>query len=322
MRWGWHAYHPTVHPPIEPFDHGMLERPDGARLYWEVSGSPTGRPAIYLHGGPGSGLGRGGYRRRFDPSQYLIIGIDQRGCGRSTPWAIDDRDALSTNTTHALIDDMEALREQLTVDRWLVHGVSWGSTLALAYALEHPTRVSELVLTAVTSGSRDEIDWITEGVSRIFPEAWQRFASIARDGERVVEAYARLLTDDDPQVRSQAATAWEAWEATHVSLDPNWMPGPMFETARERENFATLVTRYWANDCFLPTPIRDRVGELSGIPGALIHGRHDISGPAITPWMLHRAWPGSEIHIVETEGHGGEQEMELTSQIIGRFARR
>ena len=320
-----------MHPSIEPFAQGRLQRPDGNEVYWELSGSEHGRPAVYLHGGPGSGLGKGGYRRRFDPERYLVVGFDQRGCGRSTPWAIDDLAALDGNTTAALIDDMEALREHLGIDRWLVHGVSWGSTLALAYALEHPHRVTELVLTAVTSGAREEIDWITEGVGAIFPEAWARFAASAggvpdgsRERERVVETYARLLRDADPDVRARAADAWDEWESTHISLDPNWQPGSSFDDPRERQNFATLVTHYWAQDCFLPgsARIRDRVSELAGIPGVLIHGRYDVSGPAITPWLLHQAWPGSELHIVETEGHGGTREMELTAAAIDRFAER
>ncbi|GMA32230.1 alpha/beta fold hydrolase [Litorihabitans aurantiacus] len=136
-------------------------------------GPPGGRPALYLHGGPGSGLGPGGYRRRFDPERHLVVGLDQRGCGRSTPWAIDDLENLDAITTDVLIADLEALREHLGVEAWLVHGVSWGSTLALAYALAHPARVTALVLTAVTTGGREEIDWITEGVGRVFPEAWE-----------------------------------------------------------------------------------------------------------------------------------------------------
>lgn len=313
-----------MHPAIEPFRHGLLPRPDGAALYWEASGAPGGRPALYLHGGPGGGLGRGGYRRRFDPARHLIVGLDQRGCGRSTPWAIDDLDGLDRNDTATLIDDIEALREHLGIDRWLIHGVSWGTTLALAYALEHPDRVTELVLTAVTSGSREEVDWLTEGVGAIFPEAWERFAGavVPHDGERLVETYARMLRHPDPVVRAATADAWDEWESTHVSLDPNWMPGPLFDDPRERQNFATLVTHYWANDCFLAdgARIKDRASRLAGIPGVLIHGRHDVSDPAITPWMLHRAWPGSELRIVEAEGHGGDEEMELTAAAIDRFA--
>lgn len=310
-----------MHDPIEPYDSGFLARPDGSRLYWETSGSLHGAAALYLHGGPGSGLGSGGYRRRFDPARYRIVGLDQRGCGRSTPLACESLDTLDANTTQTLIADLEALRVHLSIESWLVHGVSWGCTLALAYALEHPERVAGLVLTAVTSGSREEIDWITEGVGAIFPEAWETFRAPAREGERVVEAYARLLRDSDPTVRAGAASAWESWESTHISLDPGWTAGPMFDDEQERRNFATLVTHYWANDCFLSGQdrIRDRMDRLAGIPGVLIHGRRDISGPALTPWSLHRAWPASELIIVEDEGHGGEQEMELTAAAISRF---
>lgn len=311
-----------MHPPIDPSEQALLERPDGARLYWEVSGNPEGRAAIYLHGGPGSGLGAGGYRRRFDPARYRIIGLDQRGCGRSTPLACDSLETLDGNTTQTQIADLEALREHLGVESWLLHGVSWGSTLALAYALEHPDRVTGIVLTAVTTGSREEIDWITEGVGAVFPEAWAEFSGWVPAGERVVEAYAGLLRDPVPAVRTGAARAWDAWESTHISLDPGWTPGPRFDDEAELRNFATLVTHYWAKDCFLagPARIRDRIRELDGIPAVLIHGRRDISGPAVTPWLLARDWPSSELIIVETEGHGGEREMELTCDAIGRLA--
>lgn len=307
--------------PITPYARGWLSRPDGAQLYWEESGNPEGRAAIYLHGGPGSGLGRGGYRRRFDPTRYRIVGLDQRGCGRSTPLAIDELDSLDTNTTQTLVADLEALREHLGIDAWVLHGVSWGCTLAMAYALEHPSRVTGLVLVAVTTGAREEVEWITEGVGAIFPEAWSRFRSVVRKGERPVDAYARLLRDHNPVVRADASRAWEAWESTHVSLDPNWAPGPMFENDRERENFATLVTHYWANDCFLSgaARIRARVAELDGIPATLIHGRRDVSGPTIAPWVLHQAWPSSELIVVEDEGHGGPKEMELAAAALSRL---
>jgi proline iminopeptidase len=290
-------------------------------LYWEESGDPDGQAAIYLHGGPGSGLGAGGYRRRFDPTKYRIVGMDQRGCGRSTPLAIDDLGSLESNTTQTLIADLEALREHLGIDAWVLHGVSWGCTLAMAYALAHPTRVKGLVLVAVTTGAREEIDWITDGVGAIFPEAWSQFSSVARDGERPIDAYARLLRDTDAAVRADAARAWEAWESTHVSLDPNWVAGPMFENDRDRQNFATLVTHYWANDCFLPgaARIRDRVAELDGIRAALIHGRRDVSGPAITPWSLQQSWPSSELIIVEDEGHGGPKEMECAAAALSKL---
>lgn len=307
--------------PIAPYSQNWLSRPDGARLFWEESGNPRGQAALYLHGGPGSGLGPGGYRRRFDPTAYRIIGLDQRGCGRSTPLAIDALDSLDANTTQALIADLEALREHLCIDAWVVHGVSWGCTLAMAYALEHPDRVLGLVLVAVTTGSREEIGWITEGVGAIFPEAWAQFISVAREGERPVDAYAQLLRDGDPQVRADAARAWETWESTHVSLDPHWVPGPLFDNDRDRENFATLVTHYWANDCFLGGALRiyDRIAELKGVPATLIHGRHDISGPVSAPWRLHRSWPGSELIVIEDEGHGGPRHMECAAAALSKL---
>lgn len=311
------------HAPLQPFATGSLDRPDGARLYFETSGNPAGRPALYLHGGPGGGLGQGGYRRRFDPDLHLIVGVDQRGCGRSTPWASDDLLSLETQTMNHLLGDLEALREHLHVEAWLVHGVSWGSTLALAYALAHPRRVTEIVTFAVTSGSRWEIDWITDGVAPLFPEAHEKLREPVRSDERTVEGYARLLRDPDPRVRIDAGDRWDAWEATHVSLDPFATPGPLHDDARQRLNFATLVTHYWAQDCFLPgeLAILPRAHELAGIPGVLLHGRRDISGPALTAWQLHRAWPGSRLEILEEEGHGGPRSAELATRAIDSFAR-
>lgn len=300
----------------------MLARPGGAELYWECSGNAHGRPAVYLHGGPGGSVGTGGYRRRFDPANYLIVGVDQRGTGRSTPWAIDDLDSLDTNTTQTLIADIDALREHLGIEVWLLHGVSWGSTLTLAYALAHPARVTEIVLTAVTTGGRDEITWITETVGAIFPEAWDALSRDVPTGRRVVDHYAQLLRDADPAVRSGAADRWDAWESAHISLDPSWRPGDRHADPRIRQNFATLVTHYWSNDCFLTgaDTVLARAPRLAPIPGVLVHGRLDVSGPAVIPWRLHRAWEGSRLRIVDTEGHGGAIEMELTAQAIDEFA--
>ena len=311
-------YDSQMHTVSEPFRHGMLARPHGAQVYWETSGNPSGIPALYLHGGPGSGLGNGGYRRRFDPDRYLVVGLDQRGCGRSTPWAIDDLDNLDENNTGAVIADIEALREHLGISAWLVHGVSWGSTLALAYALEHPTRVTALVLMAVTTGSREEVDWLTSGVGVIFPEAWERFAAAVPDGQRPVEYYAQVLRSPDARARGEAAMAWDEWESAHVSLDPAWLPGHRHEDPRTRENFATLVTHYWAQDCFLTgdNRILERASRLAGTPGDLIHGRRDVSSPSVTPWRLHKACSESRLQIVEAEGHGGKIAKQLATEAI------
>lgn len=312
-----------MHPPLEPFASGHLTVSDDSQIYWETSGNPEGLPALYLHGGPGSGLGRGGYRRRYDPSRYLIVGLDQRGSGRSRPLAIDSLDTLETNTTSALIGDIEALRTHLGIDRWLVSGVSWGTTLALAYAQAMPERVRQLVLVAVTTTSRAEVDWITETVGRLFPEQWDEFnaASGRHDGERLVSAYARTLTHGTPVERAEAADHWDRWESTHISLDPHFTPGPLHEDARKREVFATLVTHYWSNDGFLTNgaEIMNRMPAIEHIPAVLIHGRRDVSGPAVTPWLLHRRWPASRLLIVEEEGHGGPVSMELMCEAIDGF---
>lgn len=314
-----------VFPPIDPYESGYLDRPNGTRLYWETAGNPAGRPALYLHGGPGGhGTVTGGYRRRFDPDGYRIIGFDQRGSGRSSPWACDSLETLQDNTTQMMVADIEALRERLGVTKWLVHGVSWGSTLALAYAISHPERCSAVLLYAVTSGARAEIDWITAGIGVVFPEAWYRFADHVGCAEsgRPVEGYAHLLRDPDPAVRAVAADEWDRWENIHVSLGSTGPMGPfLHDDPRFRLNFATLVTHYWSQDCFLPGAQRilDNAHRLAGIPGALLHGRRDVSGPAVTAWQLQRRWPGSELIIEETEGHGGPLLSERAVQITNRW---
>lgn len=305
------------------FEQGHRRVSGGAEIYYELSGNPFGKPALFLHGGPGQAPKSGGYRRHFDPEKYLVVGIHQRGCGRSRPLVMDVLDRLHENTTQALIQDIEALREHLGIRLWLVAGVSWGSTLALAYAQSHPDRVSEMVLAAVTTTSREEIDWITEGVGRVFPEAWQRFADTSdrRSGERLVDAYARRLAKGDHQERMRAARDWIAWENAHVSLGPH--PAPLkFGDETEGIVFATLVTHYWSNDGFLvgESCIAEAMHRIDSIPAVLIHGRRDISGPAQTPWRLHRRWPTSQFQIVEDEGHGGPEMMHRMRLACDAFA--
>ncbi|TYL55983.1 prolyl aminopeptidase [Nocardioides sp. BGMRC 2183] len=297
-----------------PRRHGLLDVEDGQRLYWEEWGNPAGVPTIYLHGGPGGGLGTSSYRHRFDLTRCRVIGLEQRGCGRSTPHASDPAIDLEVNTTGHLVGDIERLRRRLGVDRWVVNGVSWGSTLALAYAVAHPERVRGLLLYAVTTTSRREVEWITEGVGAIFPEAWDRFAAHAeqagigyrRGRTRLVEAYARLMAAADAQVREAASQEWARWEDTHVAIgaggvhrDPRW------DDDRFRHAFVRLATHYWSQDAFCSPPLLEQVGRLEGIPGVLIHGRRDISSPVVTAWELHRRWPGSELVIDEGDGHGG-----------------
>ena len=297
---------PGPYPEVEPYDSGLLEVGDGNAVYWDVRGRPDGRPAVVVHGGPGAPSA--GMPRLLDPSAYRVVVIHQRNCGRSTPSAADPATDLSANTTSALIADMESVRDLLGIHRWLVLGGSWGVTLGLAYAVAHPDRVSALVLTAVTSGEAREVEWITRSMGRIWPEAWARFRNGVPEPERdgdLAAAYSRLLESPDPEVRERAARDWCAWEDTHVSLAPGWSPDPRFEDPEFRMVFARLVTHYWARHCFLPDGhLRASVGRLAGTPGVLVAGRSDVSGPPDVAWELHRAWPGSELVILETAGHG------------------
>lgn len=312
-------------PLIEPFDTGMLPVGDGNTIYWEASGNPSGKPAVFLHGGPGAGLGAGGYRRTFDPDRYLVVGLDQRGCGRSLPLVTDRLEALQQNTTQALIADIEMLRRHLGFESWTVTGVSWGTTLALAYAQTRPDRVTELALLAVTTTSSSEVEWISETVGRLFPREWDAFerASRREPGERLVDAYHRLLTDGDPAVRTQAAIDWDAWENVHVSLDPRWAPVPgRGEDPVWRATFATLVTHYWKHAAFLPgdTPLLDGMARIGHIPGILIHGRYDVSCAAVTAVRLHERWPASRLVIVDDEGHGGPRMSTVMREALADFA--
>lgn len=308
---------------------GLLPTGDEHEVYWEESGSSAGIPAVYLHGGPGGTLRAGSYRTKLDPARFRIVGLDQRGCGRSRPHVTTPGYDLGQNTTAHLVADLELLREHLGVDRWLLNGVSWGSTLALAYAQAHPERVLGLVLMAVTTTSRAEVDWITETVGAVFPEAWDRFASHAeqsaigyrRGHGRLVEAYAELLRSPVPEVRDAASRAWTEWEDHHVAIGAGgFQRDPRWDDPEYRHCFATLVTHYWAHDGFLDPPILDRTDPLSSIPGTLIHGRRDISGPVVTPWRLHRAWPGSELIVDEGEGHGGVSMVEAWADANSRHA--
>ena len=312
----------AVFPAVEPHATGMLPVRDGAQIYWEASGNPRGRPALFLHGGPGAPMPGGGYRQSFDPDVWRIVYLDQRGCGRSRPLAHEHLDSLATNTTASLIADIEALREHLGIERWLVAGGSWGVTLALAYAQAQPSRVEALVLAAVTTTSREYVGWITESMRRIFPREWDELeaASGRRPGERLIDAYLRRITDPDPAVRFAAAKAWCAWEDTHVSLAPGWEPWDRYENPEFRAQFATLVIHYWANSAFLPTDgILRGMPSIARIPGVMIHGRYDVSGPLSAAWDLHKVWPSSRLVVLEA-GHGGPGISDAMKAAVASFA--
>ncbi len=291
------------YPPIEPYDHGMLEVGDGNQVYWETCGNPEGKAALVLHGGPGSGC-TAGARRLFDPAAYRIILFDQRGCGRSLPHASDPRTSLSANTTGHLLADIELLRQHLGVERWLIYGGSWGSALGLAYAQKHRERVSELLLTGVATGRRRETDLLTRGLGGLFPDAWARFRDAVpvtdRDGD-LIDAYARLLNDPDEAVRADAAREWCNWEMAMVPTSP---PNPRYQRAEFRMAFARIVTHYWRHGSWLEEGrLLAQAGSLAGIPGIIVQGSLDLGNLLGTPWKLAHAWPGCELVFIDEAGH-------------------
>lgn len=293
---------------LEPHATGLLDVGDGHRLYWECCGNPEGAPALVLHGGPGSGCTVNA-RRPFDPTAYRIILFDQRNSGRSLPHASAPGVDLAANTTVHLLADIERLRTHLGVARWLVFGASWGATLALAYAQRHPQRVRAMVLASVATTSPAEIAWITRGLGAFFPEAWERFRDSVPPAERdgdLATAFHRLLMHPDPAVHEKAARAWCDWEQAIVAATPGHTPHPRYADPAFRLGFARVVTHYWSNRAWLePDQLIRDAACLAGIPGTLIHGRLDLTGPLHTPWRLARAWPGSRLQVVETAGHDG-----------------
>jgi proline iminopeptidase len=297
--------HRTLYPAIEPHRFGHVDVGDGHRLYWEQCGNPDGKPAVFLHGGPGAGCSPD-HRRLFDPSLYNVTLYDQRGCGRSTPHA-----SLEANTTWDLVADIERLREMAGVDQWLVFGGSWGSTLALAYAETHPERVSELVLRGIFTFRQSELDWFYQsGASNLFPDRWEAFLDPIPEDERgdLVAAYHMRLTGDDQAVQIEAAKAWSGWEGATITLlpDPRLMDEHMsdaFAIAIARIENHFMVHRGWVEEGQL---IRD-AEKIRHIPGVIVQGRYDVCTPPVTAWDLHRAWPEAELHIVADAGHAYNQ---------------
>ncbi|MGW6393736.1 alpha/beta fold hydrolase [Streptomyces sp. NPDC055103] len=330
-----------------PYDQGLLDVGDGNLIHWEVSGNPAGRPALVVHGGPGSGSSPRS-RRYFDPAAYRVVLFDQRGCGRSTPHASDPAADMSVNTTAHLVADMERLREHLGIDRWLLFGGSWGSTLILAYAEAYPERVTEIVIASVTTTRRSEIAWLYEGAGRFFPEAHDRFRAGAdradgadetdgtdrADGAatdrakdqvgaaELVAAYSALMNHPDRVVREKAAADWCTWEDAVLSLEGQGTP----YTDRvddTRLGFVRICSHYFAHGAWLTEGalIRD-AHRLRGIPGVLIHGRLDMAGPPTTAWELTRVWPDAELHVIEDAGHlGDERTRDLILAAMDRFAK-
>ncbi len=296
----------SFYPEVEPYATGHLDTGDGHQVYWEMCGNPKGKPAVFLHGGPGAGCSPK-HRRLFDPERYRVMLFDQRGCGRSRPHA-----SLDNNTTWHLVADMERLRAMMGVKQWLVFGGSWGSTLALAYAETHPDRVSELVVRGIFTLRRKELLWYyQDGASWLFPDLWEKFLEPIPEIERgdLMAAYHKRLTGSDPAERLRCAKAWSVWEGSTITLLPNKGHAAAHADDHFALAFSRIENHYFVNGGFFDPDdqlLRDAY-KLKRIPGVIIQGRYDICTPAVTAWDLHRAWPEAEFHIVDDAGHAFDE---------------
>jgi len=297
------ARHPGRHdfyPPIEPFAAGLLSLDAIHTMYFEQSGNPAGVPVVFLHGGPGAGASAA-HRQFFDPAFYRIIIFDQRGAGRSTPLG-----ELRDNTTPHLIADMEALRVHLGIQRWMVFGGSWGSTLALAYAEHHPERTMALILRGIFLCRRSEIDWFLYGLKNIFPEAWHRFANHLPEHQHhnILDAYYTLLSDPDPAVHLPAARVWSIYEGSCSTLLPNEAVVANFGSDRVALGLARIEAHYFVNDIFLPENfLMDHISRIRHIPTTIVQGRYDVVCPIVSADDLVRVFPEADYHIINDAGH-------------------
>jgi len=299
------TYMRSLYPSIEPYVRHTLELEVPHRIHVEECGNPNGIPVVFLHGGPGGGC-EPYHRQFFNPDRYRIILFDQRGCGRSHPHA-----ELSGNTTQALLSDMETIREHLGVERWLVFGGSWGSTLGLVYAQAYPQRVTGLVLRGIFLCRRQDIHWFyQDGASRIFPDYWKDFLRPVADSPRkdLLTAYYRLLTGENEVARLSAAKAWSVWEARTSTLRPRETLVEHFNETHIALSMARIECHYFVNDCFLePDHILAHARRLSGIPGVIVQGRFDLICPMDQAYLLHEAWPDSRMEVVADAGHSAAE---------------
>jgi proline iminopeptidase len=291
-----------LYPEIEAYHTDTLAVSDIHTLYYEEVGNPEGKPIVFLHGGPGGGCSAH-YRRFFDPKKWRVILFDQRGCGRSTPFA-----ELRENTTWDLVEDIEKIREHLGIKSWSVFGGSWGSTLALSYAVTHPEKVTGLFLRGIFMLREKEIKWFyQEGANRIYPDAWEHYIAPIPEEERgnFIEAFYKRLTSDNPEIRSEAAKAWSVWEASTSKLiqDQNLMQA--FSTDRFAEAFARIECHYFINQGFFEEDnfLLNNISKIRHIPAIIVQGRYDVVCPVESAWELHRAWPEADFHLVQDAGH-------------------
>ena len=315
----------NLYPAIKPYNSGMLRVSDVHQIYFEECGNPKGKPAVFLHGGPGGGTDPK-MRRFFDPKRYRIVLFDQRGSGKSKPHA-----SLEANTTWDLVADTEKVRTHLGIDKWLVFGGSWGSTLALAYAETHPERVTEMVLRGIFLLRRSELEWFyqnPEGAASIYPDLWEPYVEQIPPSERgdMMAAYYKRLTSPDPEVVRKAAVAWSVWEGATSYLRTNSDYVTKFEEdAAYAGAFARIECHYFVNKGFLKSDnqLIEEVGRIRHIPAVIVQGRYDMVCPMRSAWHLHKAWPEADLRIVGTAGHSAF-EVGITSELItatDRFSR-
>ena len=304
----------TLFPPIEPFDSGFMER-DGHQIYYEQCGNPNGKPAVFLHGGPGGG-GSTTVRRFFDPKKYHIVIFDQRGCGRSKPHG-----CLEKNTTWDLVEDIETLKKILGFKKWLVFGGSWGSTLSLAYSQTYPTSVSEMVLRGIFMLRKKELDWFyQEGASNIFPEAWEKFLEPIDENQRddLMSAYHKIFKSDNEEKKLAAAIAWSRWEGSTSSLSYNPDMADSFSNPHFALAFALIENHYFVNKGFLEHEnqlIESGIDIIRNIPTTIVQGRYDIVCPMTTAWELSQNWPEAKLIVAPSSGHTAF-EKEITNELI------
>lgn len=310
------------YPPIEPFNTFRLRVGTLHEIYVEESGNPSGTPVVFVHGGPGGGT-EAWHRQFFDPRRYRIVLFDQRGCGRSSPHA-----ELRENTTWDLVADMEAIRTRLGIERWVVFGGSWGSTLALAYAETHPQRVRGLILRGIFLLRPEEIRWFyQEGASWLYPDAWEHYLAAIPTEERgdLVQAYHRRLTSEDATVRRAAARAWSVWEGATSKLLPSEDMVERYGGDSFADAFARIECHYFVNNGFFRSPnqLLEDVHKIRHIPGVIVQGRYDVVCPMKSAWDLHRAWPEAEFLVVPDAGHAASENGTLARLVdaADRFAR-
>lgn len=309
-----------LYPEIEPFNQEFLKVSDIHTIYFEECGNPSGKPALFIHGGPGGGI-QPSYRQYFNPDKYRVILVDQRGCGKSTPFA-----ELKENTTQDLIKDFEKIRKKLNIDKWMIFGGSWGSTLGLAYAQAHPKVVTELVLRGIFLGREKELSWLYQhGASMVFPDMWEKYIEPIPVEQRkdFISAYHSILTGNDEKLKQQAAIAWSVWEASTSKLFVDKKSIDRYGEDKFSLAFARIECHYFKNKLFIQeAQLLKEAYKIKDIPGVIVQGRYDMVCPAVSAWDLHKVWTKAELDIIADAGHSISEQgiLEALVRATDKFA--